>query len=85
MSIKQGDSIGIIALSGDCEREKVESAKSFFEKLGYKVKLSDNIFDKKRYLAGDDEKKISELHSFYLSPEIKLKRRLWCNKVIERN
>ena len=41
--------IGIIALSGECDKEKVENAKNYFEKEGYKVKLSSNIFDKERY------------------------------------
>lgn len=70
--INQGDTIGIIALSGDCDREKVEKAKANFEKMGFKVKLSKNIFDKNRYLAGSDEDKISELHRFFQDEEIKL-------------
>ena len=62
--------IGIIALSGECDKEKVENAKNYFEKEGYKVKLSYNIFDKERYLAGSDKKKLYELHKFFLDPEI---------------
>ena len=67
-----GDTIGIIALSGKCEREKVLNSKAYFESLGYKVELSKNIFDEKRYLAGTDEDKISELHKFFLNSDIKL-------------
>ena len=70
--IKLGDTIGIIALSGDCAKEKVERAKANLEALGYKVKLSKNIFDKNRYLAGNDEDKISELQRFFEDDEIKL-------------
>lgn len=62
--------IGIIALSGACEKEKIENAKTFFEANGYKVKLSKNIFDQNRYLAGTDSEKIDELHSFFTDPEI---------------
>ncbi len=72
MNIEKGDTIGIIALSGDCEREKVEKAVSNIEKLGYKVKLSGNVFDKNRYLAGSDEDKIKELEKFFLDKDIKL-------------
>lgn len=70
--LNKGDTIGIIALSGKCDREKVLNSKAYFESLGYKVELSKNIFDEKRYLAGTDEDKISELHRFFLSPDIKL-------------
>ena len=57
--------IGIIALSGACDREKVLNAKKFFETEGFNVKLSENIFDKDRYLAGSDDKKLEELHKFF--------------------
>ena len=72
MKINKGDTIGIIALSGDCDREKIELAKSNIERLGYNVILSENIYDKSRYLAGYDEIKLKELHNFFKNPEIKL-------------
>ena len=66
------DTIGIIALSGACDREKVEQAKANIEAMGFKVKLSKNIYDQNRYLAGSDEDKVSELQSFFEDDEIKL-------------
>ena len=62
--------IGIIALSGVCDKEKVLNAKKFFETEGFNVKLSKNIFDKDRYLAGSDDKKLKELHKFFSDSEI---------------
>ena len=62
--------IGIIALSGACDKEKVLNAKKFFESNGFNVKLSENIFDKDRYLAGSDENKLEELHKFFSDSEI---------------
>ena len=62
--------IGIIALSGACDKEKVLNAKKFFESEGFNVKLSENIFDKDRYLAGSDDKKLEELHKFFSDSEI---------------
>lgn len=70
--IKQGDTIGIIALGGNCDTNLVNKAILNIEGLGYKIKLSKNIYDKDRYLAGKDEDKISELHSFFQDDEIKL-------------
>ena len=64
--------IGIIALSGACNKEKIENSKACLEKMGFKVKLSKNIFDKNSYLAGSDEDKLKELYSFFQNPEIDL-------------
>lgn len=69
--LNKGDTIGIIALSGTIEnKENLLRAKKYFEDKGYKIILSDNIFDKNRYLAGSDEKKVEELHKFFSSPDI---------------
>ena len=62
--------IGIIALSGGVDKNKFEAAITNLEKLGFNVKLSKNIFDKKRYLAGSDGDKLEELYRFFLNPEI---------------
>ncbi len=64
--------VGIISPAGALgeDREKLESAKNYFESKGFNVKFSKNIFDSKRYLAGDDEIKISELEHFFADPEI---------------
>lgn len=70
--LKTGDTIGILATAGAVEdKENVLRAKNFFETRGYKVVLSENVFDRHCYLAGTDEKKIEELHKFFLNPEIK--------------
>lgn len=67
-----GDTIAILALSGAVESEEnILRAKKYFENKGYKVVLSENIFDKFRYLAGTDEKKVQELHKFFKDTEIK--------------
>jgi len=62
--------IGIIALSGNVDRGKTESAKAYFEQKGYRVKLSKNIFAQNRYLAGTDEEKLEALYEFFSDPEI---------------
>lgn len=69
--LNKGDTIGILALSGAVEsKRKIFRAKKYFENKGYKVVLSENIFDKNRYLAGTDEKKVEELHRFFKDPNI---------------
>ncbi|MBE7711076.1 MAG: LD-carboxypeptidase [Cyanobacteria bacterium SIG31] len=70
--IKQGDTIGIIALGGNCEQSLVEKAIQNIEALGFKVKISENIYNQERYLAGSDESKLKALYEFFQDPEIKL-------------
>lgn len=72
MILQKGDTIGIIALSGDLEEEQVNNAENYIKSLGYKVRLSKNILDKKMYLAGNDKIKIECLQDFCSSSEIKL-------------
>lgn len=62
--------IGIIALSGVIDKEKLNFAIKNLKSLGYNVKLSKNIFDTNRYLAGNDNNKIKELEEFFSNPEI---------------
>lgn len=64
--------IGIIALSGVVNREKLNTAAANLKTLGYNVKLSKNIFDNNCYLAGSDGDKLDELHRFFQDPEIDL-------------
>ncbi len=64
--------IGIIALSGLVNREKLNTAVANLETLGYNVKLSKNIFDNNRYLAGSDGDKLEELYRFFKDPEFDL-------------
>lgn len=71
--LNKGDTIGILALSGAVEsKNNILRAKKYFENKGYKVVLSDNIFDKNRYLAGNDEKKVQELHRFFKDKNINM-------------
>lgn len=71
--LNKGDTIGILALSGTMKNEEnILRAKKYFGDKCYKVVLSDNIFEKNRYLAGSDEKKVEELHKFFKNPEIKM-------------
>lgn len=70
-NLEVGDTIGILATAGAVEdKENVLRAKKFFENKGYKVVLSENIFDEFRYLSGTDEKKIEEMHKFFSNPDI---------------
>lgn len=64
--LKDGDTIGILATSGAMEDDtSLKRAVTFFENKGYKVKLSDNVYSKNRYLAGSDSERLDALHKMF--------------------
>lgn len=72
-TLKEGDTIGILATSGAIEKESkpILIAVDYFEKMGFNTVLSENIYSEDRYLAGKDEKRVEELHKFFLNKKIK--------------
>lgn len=69
--LKEGDTIGILATSGAMEDDtNLKRSVTFFENRGYKVKLSDNIYSKHRYLAGTDEDRLDALHKMFSDKSI---------------
>ena len=69
--IKSGDTIGIVATSGNLKSEDaLKKAISYFENKSFKVVLADNLYDKKRYLAGSDDVKIEQLHKMFSDKNI---------------
>ena len=64
--LKQGDTIAIIATSGPVKIEKINKAKKYFEKNGYKVKLGLNIEKEHlEYLAGTDNERLKDFHNAF--------------------
>ena len=69
--LKTGDTIGILAPSGAMgDDTNLKRAIIFFENKGFKIKLSDNIYSKKNYLAGSDEERLKELHNMFEDDEV---------------
>lgn len=70
--LKKGDTIGILAVSGRIKDfEKLERAKSFFEKEGYNVVISNTCKTSHRYMSGlNDEENIKELEHFFEDKDI---------------
>ena len=69
--LKEGDTIGILATSGSMDDDtNLKRAIKFFENRGYKVKLSDNLYSKNRYLAGSDEERLDALHKMFADKSV---------------
>lgn len=68
--LKLGDTIAIIAPSGEISEDKLKNGKNYFETLGFKVVLGKNVLSKDRYLAGSDEQRASDIEWAFLNPDI---------------
>lgn len=66
----KGDTISIIAPSGYVDFNEINNAKNYFESQGYNVKLGENIFEKYRYMAGNDNARLSDLHNAFEDKEV---------------
>lgn len=61
--LKQNATIAFIAPAGCItEKENIERAKKYFERLGYKVIFGENLFKRNKYMSGSDEERLADLH-----------------------
>ena len=68
--IKNGETICIIAPSGNVDKDKILNSAEYFKSLGYKVKFGKNVFNQDRYLAGKDEERISDLEEAFNDKDV---------------
>lgn len=68
--LQEGDTIGIIAPSGEIDRDKITCAVKYFNQKGYKVKLGSNINCTNKYMAGSDNERLEDLHNAFLDKDI---------------
>lgn len=70
--LQKGNTIAIVAVSGQIkEYNNIENAKLYFEKLGYKVKISVSCKTSHRYMAGiSTQDCIDELHNAFLAEDV---------------
>jgi muramoyltetrapeptide carboxypeptidase len=69
--LKQGDKVGIVASGRKVKPEEIDAAVNILSGWGLKVELAPNLFsDAHRYLAGQDESRISDFQKMIDDPEI---------------
>ncbi len=69
--LKHGDTVGITSISGTVNTEKLYEGISVIEQMGFRVKLSENIFNTHGYHAGTDEERASGLNDFLADPDVR--------------
>lgn len=69
--LKQGDTVGLVALSSPLKMEQLEAKTAFIESLGLHYKLGQTIGLPDGMLAGTDEDRLEDLHAMIKDPEVK--------------
>ena len=69
--LRQGEGVGIIAPAGPVEPSEIEPAISLLESLGFRVCLGPRVYERKAYLAGDDETRLADLHEMFRNDDVR--------------
>ena len=69
-AVRPGDTVAVVAPAGPFERSALEAGVAVIGER-YRVRYDERIYSRKRYLAGDDERRLAELTSALADPEIK--------------
>src|SRR5262249_649275 len=70
-ALRLGDTIGIVAPAGPVSvRDDLYKGVATLERLGFRVRYDDRIFESWRYLAGSDLSRATELMTSFSDPEI---------------
>lgn len=70
-ALRKGDLIGVIAVAGPVTPAEIEPGVTLLESRGYQVRLSDALYEKKGYLAGEDRIRLTELERMFREDEVK--------------
>jgi muramoyltetrapeptide carboxypeptidase len=76
--LPQGGMIGVCAPSGPYfNKSDVLRPTEWWESRGYRVKLSDGVWDQDDYVAGDAKSRAADLHALFADPEVDVIQVLW--------
>ncbi|MDF2159346.1 LD-carboxypeptidase [Algoriphagus sp. CAU 1675] len=71
-SVKKGDTVGLISPSAaTADRMQFTFAKEALEALGFKVKLGQNLKNRRGHLAGTDQERADDLNAMFADSEVK--------------
>ncbi len=73
--LKEGDIIAVIAPSSGLPEHVIQRAIANLEKLGFVLKLGNNIRHINGYLAGTDQQRLDDLHAAFADKSVKA---VWC-------
>lgn len=69
--LRPGDTLAVAAPASCFDREAFLQGVARLEGLGFRVRFREDIFSKKRFLAGDDARRFHELKEYLLDDEVR--------------
>ncbi len=69
--IRRGDLIGIVSPSGSFEPERLRPGLAYLRDRGYRVRVGSAVYDRDRYLAGQDPARAADLNAMFADPEVR--------------
>ena len=73
--LKPGASIGLVSPASSISDQKIQTAVTNLEGLGFRLVFGENAKAQKGYLAGEDQARINDLHRFFKEDKIDA---IWC-------
>ena len=64
-ALKPGDRIGVAAPAGPVNADDFKRHLSLIEASGFKIRTGPHVYDRDRYLAGNDQARLSDLHAMF--------------------
>lgn len=73
--LKPGDTIALVLTGSAANQKDIERCADALKKKGFRVKLGDNVFSRKGYLAGSDKERADAFMKCWRDPLVKM---VWC-------
>jgi muramoyltetrapeptide carboxypeptidase len=70
-ALVSGDTIAFVAPAGKLDRTRMELARQRLEALGFEVRVPDDLYRTRGYLAGSDEARAQELMAAFRDPNVR--------------
>jgi len=69
--LNPGDAVGVVSPAGPVNRSELEADVHFLETKGFTVHVAPHAYDRRDYLAGNDEDRLLDLEEMFRNPDIK--------------
>lgn len=66
-----GDRVGVAALSGPVDPDKLEAGLAELRRLGFEPVVADNVLSRREFLAGEDRERLDAFHRLAADPDLK--------------
>ncbi len=70
-ALRPGDTIAFVAPAGPLDRKRMELARKRLEAMGFVVRVPDDLYRTRGYLAGDDHRRAAELMAAFRDPDVR--------------